>query len=165
MFNEAPLHTALRALVLEHLLLPARESVQNARAGQDSLLPWLTKTALAEPIKNCNAVFKVSTNEEDKDALAAHKAACDVVWHPSLPLLQGELEDLQKKLKKCNDAKKSLQDLLWEAPRRPSARGCVGALSKHQLHLRVLLECRRGPIQSFWAFLHTMVHLEMTRFV
>jgi hypothetical protein len=91
MFNEAPLHTALRALVLEHLLLPARESVQNARAGQDSLLPWLTKTALAEPIKNCNAVFKVSTNEEDKDALAAHKAACGVMLcdTPRCPCCRG----------------------------------------------------------------------------
>ena len=74
MFNEAPLHTALRALVLEHLLLPVKEAVQRAGAsGQDQQqLPWLTKVALEKPIKNCNAVFKVSSRRTRKFLSRTH---------------------------------------------------------------------------------------------
>ena len=74
MFDEAPLHTALRALVLEHLLLPVKEAVQRAGAsGQDQQqLPWLTKVALEKPIKNCNAVFKVSSRRTRKFLSRTH---------------------------------------------------------------------------------------------
>jgi hypothetical protein len=137
MFCESPLHTALRALVIEHLLLPTKEAV--GKMGQAQQLPWLTGAALAKPIKNCEAVFKVRArrrsesragsrnpkdNEEAGSALTPFAPAADVVAcaNPSVtlqrtpercsPRWQGEMEDLMKKLKKCNDAKKSLQELV-----------------------------------------------------
>ena len=64
-YQENSLHTAMRALVLEHLILPAKESGRNA----EKALPWLTDKALADAIKKCAAVFEVRSLALSHDSL------------------------------------------------------------------------------------------------
>lgn len=64
-YQENSLHTAMRALVLEHLILPAKESGRNA----EKALPWLTEKALADAIKKCAAVFEVRSWALSHDSL------------------------------------------------------------------------------------------------